>query len=203
MRVVEVPNGLDGKLIDEGNGPQHKSNSTSLFHPPQEDYKPDPDWATPIEFYGMVLDQYGNPVEGAEIVFEVNDMSQAGHTEYHRKSVGNGGFSISGIKGKGMGVYVAKHGYYQSRMAHQHFEYAGGAVANFVPNLNSRIIFYLHSKGVGEPLHQVKKALRLPKDGSPVAMHLQKNEQVVPEKADLVVQLWASNLTEPYARNFD
>lgn len=52
------------------------------------------EWLTPIEFYGKVVDQNGQPVVGAEIDFGTNDLSPTGSSNYKGASDTNGLFSI-------------------------------------------------------------------------------------------------------------
>ena len=71
------------------------------------------DFATPITFYGKVIDQHGMPVPNADIKFRANDNPYGGKgSEYQRQTDSNGLFSISGIRGLTLGVEVSKTGYY-------------------------------------------------------------------------------------------
>ena len=72
---------------------------------------------SPIDFWGKVLDEKGNPVAGAEIVISVEDKlsSPPNHensrTDYHEISDASGLFSLRGKRGAGLRVKVAAVGY--------------------------------------------------------------------------------------------
>jgi len=70
------------------------------------------DWKTPIEFYGMVMDDSNNAIVGGQVAFQCNDLSSSGTSFYNTQSDISGGFSIKGISGKLLDVKVNKDGYY-------------------------------------------------------------------------------------------
>jgi hypothetical protein len=70
------------------------------------------EWKMPINFYGKVLDQANQPVHGASVRFQWTDMSAAGTTEKFTTTDAQGMFSLTGEKGKNLGVYVSKSGYH-------------------------------------------------------------------------------------------
>ncbi len=112
-------------------------------------------WKMPISFYGKVVDENGQPVEGAEIHFSWTDLSPAGGSETKITSDGNGLFSLTNIRGKHLGINsVTKTGYYTSLQQSQFsFEYAIKSEANFHrPDPASPVIFHLKKKGEAEPL---------------------------------------------------
>jgi len=54
----------------------------------------------PIEFYGRAVDQHGEPVEGAKVVYSVNSAPGfGGPGRYTATTDGDGRFSVSGVKG--------------------------------------------------------------------------------------------------------
>lgn len=70
-------------------------------------------YQTPIELYGKVVDQNGDPVPDANvslIPFD-NPEGEASRTKVTIASGPNGEFSIKGLKGSGIGVSVTKTGH--------------------------------------------------------------------------------------------
>jgi hypothetical protein len=97
-------------------------------------------YRTPIEFYGKVVDQYGNTIGGATVKvlptrkpFADSDES----SDFEIISDTNGLFSVNNLKGLSLGIYVTKEGY---------LDYYGGDTDKPV---SSRSIDYglLDSKG--------------------------------------------------------
>jgi Carboxypeptidase regulatory-like domain len=118
--------------------------------------KEDPqyEWKTPIEFYGKVLDQDGNPVTGATVDINWTDMSPKGSSHTQLTTDGVGKFSVIGIRGKHMTVQVAKDGYYrEASKGRSSYEYAGFWEPTYhEPDPNKPVIFHLRKKGDPAPL---------------------------------------------------
>jgi len=118
--------------------------------------KEDPNrwWKTPVSFYGRVVDENGQPIPQANVKFGLNDTSIRGTSEYYTQSDASGLFSLTGVKGKFLGVHITKEEYYQSRLENNTFDYAGGNNI-FNPDRNNPVVFRLH-KG-GEKVALIKK----------------------------------------------
>ncbi|PWU15467.1 MAG: hypothetical protein C5B50_15315 [Verrucomicrobia bacterium] len=160
------------------------------------------EWRTPIEFYGRVVDEVGNPIQGAQIKFTCNDLSTNGTSSYSADSDGQGSFSISGIKGKLLTARVSKSGYYTSRSDNDSFYYAGQDV-NFVPDANRPVVFHLRRNGKLEPLIAVTGSTSIPRDGKPVGLSLTQAKAVSEESAELVIQCWTDDVGKRPGQRFD
>ena len=83
---------------------------------------------TPISFYGKVIDEKGNPIEGADVKFSAHDQTnpsiQSSH--YSCTSDKDGLFSVTGIHGAGLYVEVSKRGYYKTPAFDGHLGSSGG-----------------------------------------------------------------------------
>jgi hypothetical protein len=109
----------------------------------------------PIEFYGKVVDEYEQPIEGAEVSFLYNRFSSpAGSFHTNEVSDTNGLFSVSGIIGSTLSVDVEKNGYYPIKRANQnHFDYLTHSESQpFAPDVANPIVFHLKKKGTGARL---------------------------------------------------
>jgi len=110
------------------------------------------DWKQPINFYGKVIDENGEPVAGATVHFRWNDLSPEGTSDGRATSDRIGLFSLVDRRGKGLTVTVSKEGYYTPLGARRSFEYANPADGLFVPDRSNPVVFHLRRKGTGTDL---------------------------------------------------
>ena len=142
-------------------------------------------FGTQIAFYGRVVDQFGDVVPDAEIVFSANDKEVGSNSKYYTKTDTNGLFSIKGIKGiKGITLWVdvSKVGYRKipkgdskisSAGFFQYYDVGGGV---HKPHENSPVMFQLHKVGATEALVKIgKKNLRISRSGIPLSISLDQN----------------------------
>src|SRR5438128_2385625 len=64
------------------------------------------DWRTPIQFYGKVVDESGQPVAGATVHFAWNDLSPEGTSRSETESDADGLFSLTGKTGKILTIQI-------------------------------------------------------------------------------------------------
>lgn len=149
-------------------------------------------WKTPLRFYGKVVDENNNPVEGAVAHFSWTDLSPSGSSQTDVRSGVDGLFSLEGVTGYNMGVILKKEGYYTSwEKNRRSFQFAEeGDPYSYEPDPANPIIFYLRKKGEAEPLVHLRKGFKIPKDGTPVEVDLVKGEVVAEGKGHLKVQCW-------------
>jgi hypothetical protein len=135
-------------------------------------------YLTPIEFYGKVIDQNSNPIEGATI--EVLPFDQPfGESESKSKmnlnSTADGRFSVKNIKGLAMGVVIRKQGYLEmpdfgleNPASSRRIEYGlDGSGGKRFKDPNNPTLFTLHKIGVLEPIMYIDDgAWHLPTDGN-------------------------------------
>lgn len=132
----------------------------------------------PIEFFGKVVDERGNPVEGASTFYIVGTLSLEGSPTLDGPRTDSSGlFSITGKRGPTLSVWVEHDGYHKTGTAKQRFEYARKdyTLGNEPPtpprNSNAPSIFVLKRKGMAEPLvyHQ-RIRTKLPMNASPITI---------------------------------
>lgn len=142
--------------------------------------KADPqyDGKQPINFYGRVVDESNNPIEGASISFSWRNLSPDEHN-VSATSDNNGFFSLTSQTGNRLEVTVSKKGYYSSGNArYSAYEYANPAIGLFKPDSNNPVVFHLRKKGVGVNLitsqHGIYPDLQIhiPRDGASIAVDL-------------------------------
>lgn len=119
---------------------------------------PEYDWKQPINFYGKVLDENNQPVEGASVDFKWTDLSPNGTSEYHATSDSSGLFSMVNQTGKRLSVTASKPGFYSAADARlASFEYANPADGLFAPDPNNPVVFHLRKKGeAAQLIHGLK-----------------------------------------------
>jgi hypothetical protein len=170
-----------------------------------EDYNNE--WRTPIEFYGIVVDESNNPVADVQVDFSCNDMSPTGTSNYHAVSDENGFFSLKNVTGKLLVITgIAKSGYYTSRNDNNSFEY-GDAHITSIGNPNP-IVFHLRKKGEGANLIEKKFPLgigqiwQLRHDGTPIELDLLNGSQNISGNGQLKLEFWR-DISDKHAQKFD
>src|SRR5438067_3960371 len=73
---------------------------------------PQYEWKMPINFFGRVVDEKGQPVPRATIVAQWSDLSPRGATDETFLSDDQGFFSMTEKTGRGITIRVSKDGYY-------------------------------------------------------------------------------------------
>ena len=135
------------------------------------------EWKTPIEFFGKVIDEKEQPVAGTLIEFAWSGT----HEKYGGDGVGkrtltsdsDGMFSLAGVEGKGMTVYVSKEGYYRRSESNGWFEYAGFWESTFIePDRSKPVIFRLVKRPLAEPTYRIGSRIFLEPPGLETHLNL-------------------------------
>jgi hypothetical protein len=131
------------------------------------------DWKQPINFYGKVVDESNKPVASASVNYTWSTVdAERGTLTKRQNTDGSGLFSIH-VRGKRIGMTVSKEGYYTPKSERlRSYEYANPADGLFTPDPNHPVVFHLRKKGQAEFLLHVAKTLRIPRNGTPVAVDL-------------------------------
>jgi len=164
-------------------------------------------FATPIAFYGRVIDQNGAPVAGASVGYSPIDNFLASTTRYTGVSDANGYFSIVGIKGIALSVGVGKQGYYpvdekydRSPSSAATFAYGMGpdSYRQAPPAKDKPAVFVLHKAGVPVALYKGSFGqVDIPKTGQPLSVNLANGRT---GQGDLKLASWIGDSTK---RPFD
>ncbi len=147
---------------------------------------------TPIEFYGKVVNQHGDPVEGASVTFSLLDNPDEDNEDPSTRitllSDREGKFSVKGLKGSSLAVRVTKEGYrtlpnlgLEKRASSRLIEYGGTSDqgAKFKDPANPTL-FILHEIGPTDPMMYMKKRWKLPVNGNPVRIALDSEDGTGP-----------------------
>lgn len=128
-------------------------------------------YETPMDMYGIVLDEHDHPVEGATAKFSWNPIHGDTLTATATTDA-SGHFSFTGRKGISLGVDVSKPGYYQMRnedASRRNFDfYAPPGKVRYTSDPSHPTIFRLKKAGEGAPLVRHYVDVNLPADGSTI-----------------------------------
>jgi hypothetical protein len=112
---------------------------------------------TSIDFFGQVVDQHGDPVEGARIAVGIRHFSLIGtyfmgSTKLEVATDQGGFFEISGYRGSDLFIDgISKDGfeYILSQNRESFFDYGRSVERPFIPDENDPVIFRLRKKHLG------------------------------------------------------
>ncbi len=168
-------------------------------YPTSDDVAEEMKWInTPINFWGKVVDEEGGPIPDVTVSYTAMDKPLAQlvrdqGTRYAGKSDANGLFSITGIKGVGLGIEVTKEGYYQTEQSIYAIGYAG-PTEHPPPSARERAIFVLRKMGETEPLIAFSSGgIRVPKNGQPVEVSMAQGRVVPAGQGDIQVEVWTQD----------
>jgi hypothetical protein len=145
-----------------------------------------------IEFYGKVIDQYGNPLPEVKVTASViyNSGEKSGVQEARTTTDAEGMFSFTGMKGRTFDYHLEKAGY-QTMPERDAFDYT-----QLVPEekrhhpdpRNPVVLKMWKLQGTELLVHFERKYFPLPADGTPVHIDLSTGKQVT-TGGDLVLTL--------------
>ncbi|MGB8167784.1 MAG: carboxypeptidase-like regulatory domain-containing protein [Chthoniobacteraceae bacterium] len=161
-------------------------------------------FATPIIFYGKVIDQHGTPVSGAAVTLSPNDNPLGGKTSKHHQTTDSAGlFSVVGLHGITLAVEVKKAGYYQipsngrGSGSNGLFEFGVPSTRGpHRPEKDNPVIFTLQKSEALEPLVTVgKENFSVSRDGTPRTISLNPGDASGAEQVTL--RCWTKDLQRP------
>ena len=194
---VQLPGGYTG-LTD----PRWKEFSR------QEKADPLYQWKRPISFYGKVLDEREQPVEGATISLGWKGTSSVGSGDFEKQKMSdaNGLFSFTGERGRILVVRVSKQGYYNEATRNPlAFDYAAFWEPIFhVPDPAKPVVFHLRKKGEAEPLVRRNTLYGLRVDGTPQFLDLRTGRKTTggTPTGDLRIELVTTPASDPDRPNW-
>jgi len=107
---------------------------------------------TPIEFYGKVVDQNGEPVSGAQV--DMNWTVVGGNNSKQLKTRNDGLFELTGVEGKFLSLFIYQQGYLPGKQSHGGYEYGDFSNQFFhIPDPNNPVVFTLWKLGDSEPMY--------------------------------------------------
>lgn len=112
------------------------------------------DLKMPISFYGLVVDEKGQPVSGALVMFSWTNLSAKGTSQQSTISDATGRFSLTDAIGRTLTVRIEKEGYRTYVLKNRFsFDYAMFADERYYrPDSAQPIVFVLRKNREAEPL---------------------------------------------------
>ncbi|MGA3284347.1 MAG: carboxypeptidase-like regulatory domain-containing protein [Verrucomicrobiota bacterium] len=142
-----------------------------------------------VVLYGRVIDQFGSPVAGAAVKgsIQVNNGTRVGSDKISLVTDGNGFFTVSGYKGKALGIYVSKTGYVMAT-TNTYFVYSllWPESQRYVPDVGNPTVIKMWKLQGAEPLVSIDKTYKLRYTGVPMNFDLVTGE-IVPAGGDLKI----------------
>ncbi|HUE37308.1 MAG TPA: hypothetical protein VMO20_07950 [Candidatus Acidoferrum sp.] len=140
-----------------------------------------------ISLYGRVMDQFDAPVAGATVTgtVQVNNGARVGSDQISLVTDDNGLFTVSGYKGKALGINITKTGYVMAA-TNTYFVYSllWPASRRFTPDPNNPTVIKMWKLQGAESLVDISKEYRLPPTSTPIFFDLVAGK-VVPTGGDL------------------
>lgn len=154
----------------------------------------------PIEFYGRALDQFGEPVVGADVTGSVlyNTGIKSGRSVASTTTDVGGYFRFSELAGQTLGIDFKKSGY-EFNPVHTLFSYSYFEADHkrHIPDPKNPVIFTLWKKQETEPLVHYDKVWRFPVNTGPVGINIATG-QIGMQDVDLVVTISRTPLQMRY-----
>lgn len=153
-----------------------------------------------IVLYARVIDQFGSPVVGAAVTgsIQINNGTRVGGDTVSLATDGNGFFTISGYKGKALGINVSKAGYILAS-TNTYFIYSllWPASRRFTPDQGNPMVIKMWKLQGAEPLVNINQDYKLHYTGAPINFDLVAGK-VVPVGGDvkITVNRPAGNVSE-------
>ncbi len=142
-----------------------------------------------IFLYGMVQDQFGMPVANATVsgIIQVNNGIRTGTDRIAITTDANGLFTISGYKGKNLGIHVVKSGYVMAATNISFiYSFLWPESERFKPDLVNPTVIKMWKLQGAEPLVNLNKSYMLRYTNTPVVFDLVA-EEIVPTGGDLKI----------------
>lgn len=161
----------------------------------------------PVEFYGRAIDQFGEPVAGAEVrgTLLVNTGTSGGQKKAQTTTDAQGYFQFTELTGQDLGIGISKEGYeYRRKSTSFSYSYFEADHKRHIPDPKNPVIFILWKKQGAEKLIHYERGWewRFPVNAGPVRINLETGKLGGPE-ADLIVTVSRNPLRMPFgARGF-
>ena len=154
----------------------------------------------PIEFYGKLVDQFGNPVTGAEVTGSV--LAGDGTSTNKTTTDGVGLFQFKGLKGMSLGIMARKSGY-EFVAKNTGFDYALFRPEKVhKPDPNNPVVFKMWKLSGPEPMIEGQKFFKIKPNGPDYTIDLVNGKKIEgrSEQGDFIVQIHRPSVVGPKDR---
>lgn len=159
-----------------------------------------------IEFYGLIVDQNGQPVSDATVFITVlyNSTFGSGQKQATLQSGTDGHFKVVGYKGRTLDIGLRKEGYdYAGDVGPFHFTGFVSEAERYHPDKQKPVRFVMWKRKGAEPMVKCQSyEMRLPWDGTEFRVDFLKG-CVVKEGGDIIISLLAIDLPEKFSYDWN
>jgi hypothetical protein len=185
------------RLFKSTNYPPQSTEAKAMWDWYKAMEKNDPNFQNkmPIEFYGKVIDQYGEPIPEAKVVFQwTTAVGPVTNPEKRTSSGTDGRFELKDVQGKVLAVSVSKIGYDRTDDWIQSFDFADFFADNFYrPNPSDPALFHLRKILDAEPMYLFKTHNELATDSPPLILNVASGKMKTPGDFAFLVQIGEKN----------
>jgi len=165
-------------------------------------------YSAPIDFWGKVVDQGGNPIPGTRICFYVDDNPDpyGKSKEFETVSDAEGYFSLEGKRGAALAIsLVAKEGWRVIKKPEGFLRYwAKGTPGHGFSSKENPELIVMRKKGEAANLIRLsRRQQKIEKDGTPVAVDLKTGKVADSGKGDLRVECWTDDQNKDEKKRYD
>jgi hypothetical protein len=145
----------------------------------------------PQDFYGKVIDQYGQPIAGTKVtgilIFNTEVFGGVRTETYNTQADAEGLFQFTGLRGESFRATVKKDGYKMGEHGEGYQSPAGGRSSP-----NNRVILTMWKIRGAEPMKHLRFESSIPYDGTAAIFNLQNGKKT--QDGDLRITLLRSPL---------
>ena len=165
-------------------------------------------YSAPIDFWGKVVDEEGNPIPGTRICFYVDDNPDpyGKSKEFETMSDAEGYFSLEGKRGAALAIaLVAKEGWRVIKKPEGFLRYwAKGTPGHEFSSKENPELIVMRKKGeAAELICLTHKKHSLAKDGTPVDVNLNTGERAEKGKGNLRIECWTDDQNPDEKKRYD
>jgi hypothetical protein len=145
-----------------------------------------------LDLYGLVVDQYGEPVVGARVRGSIGyniSMVQSGGEFRYAETDSQGRFNFLGIHGAGIGLWPEKTGYYYNPKLP-----STTRPNDYLPDSNNPLVIKMWKLKGAQPLEHAVFESRIPYDGTSVCFDLRTGKKLATTDEGLRIALLRSPL---------
>lgn len=163
-------------------------------------------YSASIDFYGKVVDQYGNPVPNARITCSIADNFFGTGSIRKSESDASGYFTVENIRGAGVLVSAGKDGYAEIKDksgASFGIGMPADSVRKTPPSKQNPAVFVLRKMAKPEVMISSDRCVMISTNGIPVEISLETGKAVNSGKGDIKVECWIDDGYRDEKRRYD
>ena len=161
----------------------------------------------PIVFYGMAIDQYGNPIESVHVEAIVSQIGGELHSHHRVTNALStdiaGDFAVSGILGESLELKLDKPGYELSADSIESFGYGPAVGAHHEPHRTTPVVYRFWKRGKFATLKSSRFEQKISADGTPIAFNTMTGQPIIgmTNPSNPTLRIWRDPLRFDYQKS--